>query len=124
MNISIPFTKSQQQKCERPGFGKVHERSEAAATKANENTYLNQENSRKTLQGRNKWLHDQFDKAGNGNQKLSVLGGEMSELGELLMAMRRARNDMESQENAKKNAAKKRKADGEKVGEQLVSTAP
>ena len=78
----------------------------------------------KAIKDRYKRLQDQYGQMDDGNQRLSgVGGGEMGELADLLMTMREARDDWESQKKAVKTAEKKKEEDKQRMGEALMSAA-
>ena len=56
------------------------------------------------MRDRYKRLQEKFDRNDNANQRISGVGGEVSEMEELLMAMREARDDLDMEKNAKNTA--------------------
>ena len=78
----------------------------------------------KSAQDRYKRLQEQYNQNDNENQRLSgVGGGEMGELADILMTMREAKDDWESQKKAVKTKERRKEEDKERMGQALVDAA-
>ena len=108
-----------------PPYGETRKRFEEAAAKVNSNPAFSDDPiTWKPLQDRYKRMQEQYAKLDDGNQRLSgVGGGEMGELADLLMTMREAKDDFDSQKKAIKTAERKKGEDKERMGAILVSAA-
>ena len=98
---------------------------EASALNVNANSAFKDEPvTWKAIQDRYKRQQDQYGRLEDGNQRLSGFGGgEMSELADLLMKMREARDDWESQKKAVKTAERRKEENKQRTREAFVSAA-
>lgn len=105
-------------------YGDTRKRFETAASRVTENPLFQGTITWKTVQDRYKRLQEQYDTNDTANARLSgVGGGEMGELADLLMTMREARDDYVAEKTAAKDAERRRDADKERVGMDLMERA-
>lgn len=76
------------------------------------------------VQDRYKFLQDNYNASDNENKRLSgVDGGEMGELADLRMPMRKARDDMQDKKNKKNNELKWKDEEKKQAGKRIVEAA-
>jgi len=105
------------------GFGEKRARFTIAAGKCNENPNLREKVSWKSVQDRYKRLESTYSKADNWRKKATGLGGESSEIEELLSIMREAKNDFLGKKIEEKAAKAAVDAEKEQAGLDLVAVA-
>jgi len=96
--------------------GETRELFELTACKANATKKLSSSVTRKCLQDRFKRLQGRFDKDNLAQRRMSVIGGEVTEIEELLSLMREDRNGIAAKRNAKREKKELRGKEKERLG--------
>lgn len=96
--------------------GETKDMFELAAVKANATKRLHCSISWKSLQDRYKRIQARFDRDDRTEQRMSGIGGEVSEMDEILAIMKEERDDLNVQRNEKKDKEDKRMKEKERLG--------
>lgn len=82
------------------------QRSKSAADNANRNAALSTPVTAKSIQNRYMKIQDLFDRKDNKNRMMSGVGGEVTELEQLLGEMRESRYDLGATQDSKSDAVR------------------
>ena len=96
--------------------GEARERFEIAASKSNATKKLSSRVTWKALQDHYKRLQSKHDDDNRVQRRMSVIGGEVSEIEELLSVMKEDRGDRAAEKNAKREKEEKREREKERLG--------
>lgn len=104
-------------------IGETWNKFKVDAVKINTNVRMGQITTCKTVKYRDKRIPDMLDKTDRRDQLRSGVGGKVGEMDELLLAMRKARGDLDAKRNEQKSRSGVVELEKERAGTPVVNVA-